>query len=139
MDRTMARAHAMKLIYEWEMGGDGGEETRLNLLEVKPGECEADFMNRMFEGVVANVDAIDARLKPFLRGWTIDRVTRVDLAILRLAAHELMLGETPRSVVINEAVELANQYSTEKAGGFINGVLGNLGRSLDADAAPDEA
>lgn len=139
MDRTMARAHAMKLIYEWEMGGDGGEETRLNLLEVKPNEREADFMNRMFDGVVANVGAIDARLTPFLKGWTIDRVTRVDLAILRLAAHELMLGETPRSVVINEAVELANQYSTEKAGGFINGVLGNLGRSLDAVAAPDEA
>ena len=135
----MARAHAMKLIYEWEMGGDGGEETRLNLLEVKPNEREADFMNRMFDGVVANVDAIDARLTPFLKGWTIDRVTRVDLAILRLAAHELMLGETPRSVVINEAVELANQYSTEKAGGFINGVLGNLGRSLDAAAAADEA
>ena len=135
----MARAHAMKLIYEWEMGGDGGEETRLNLLEVKPNEKYADFMNRMFEGVVANVDAIDAQLKPFLRGWTIDRVTRVDLAILRLATHELMLGETPRSVVINEAVELANQYSTDKAGGFINGVLGNLGRSLDVDAASGEA
>ena len=139
MDRTTARAHAMKLIYEWEMGGDGGEDTRRNLLEVKPDEKYADFMNRMFEGVVANVDAIDARLTPFLKGWTIDRVTRVDLAILRLATHELMLGKTPRSVVINEAVELANQYSTDKAGGFINGVLGNLGRSLDEDAAPDEA
>lgn len=139
MDRTTARAHAMKLIYEWEMGGDGGEDTRLNLLEVRPDEKYADFMNRMFEGVVANVDAIDARLTPFLKGWTIDRVTRVDLAILRLATHELMLGKTPRSVVINEAVELANQYSTDKAGSFINGVLGNLGRSLDEDTAPDEA
>ena len=57
MDRTTARAHAMKLIYEWEMGGDGGEETRLNLLEVKPNERESDFMNRLFEGVVDNVDA----------------------------------------------------------------------------------
>ena len=140
MDRTMARAHAMKLIYEWEMGGDGGEETRLNLLEVKPNEREADYMNRMFEGVVANVQAIDARLTPFLKGWSIDRVTRVDLAILRLGAHELMLGETPKGVVINEAVELANQYSTEKAGGFVNGVLGNLGRALDeAKAAQDDA
>ena len=139
MDRTTARAHAMKLIYEWEMGGDGGEDTRLNLLEVRPDEKYADFMNRMFEGVVANVDAIDARLTPLLKGWTIDRVTRVDLAILRLATHELMLGKTPRSVVINEAVELANQYSTDKAGSFINGVLGNLGRSLDEDAAPGEA
>ena len=140
MDRTMARAHAMKLIYEWEMGGDGGEETRLNLLEVKPNEREADYMNRMFDGVVANVQAIDAKLTPFLKGWSIDRVTRVDLAILRLGAHELMLGETPKGVVINEAVELANQYSTDKAGGFVNGVLGNLGRALDeAKAVQDEA
>ncbi|MBR2798488.1 MAG: transcription antitermination factor NusB [Clostridia bacterium] len=136
MDRTMARAHAMKLIYEWEMGGDGGEETRLNLLEVKPNEREADFMNRMFDGVVANVQAIDARLTPFLKGWSIDRVTRVDLAILRLGAYELMLGETPKGVVINEAVELANQYSTDKAGGFVNGVLGNLGRAVDEAEAP---
>lgn len=134
----MARAHAMKLIYEWEMGGDGGEETRLNLLEVRPDEKYADFMNRMFEGVVANVEAIDAKLTPFLKGWTLDRVTRVDLAILRLAACELMLGETPTGVVINEAVELANQYSTDKAGGFINGVLGNLGRSMDGDGAAPE-
>ena len=140
MDRTMARAHAMKLIYEWEMGGDGGEETRLNLLEVKPNERESDFMNRLFEGVVDNVNAIDGRLAPFLKGWTIDRVTRVDLAILRLATYELMLGGTPRSVVINEAVELANQYSTDKAGGFINGVLGNLGRALEAETSkPEEA
>ena len=140
MDRTMARAHAMKLIYEWEMGGDGGEETRLNLLEVKPNERESDFMNRLFEGVVDNVDAIDGRLAPFLKGWTIDRVTRVDLAILRLATYELVQGDTPHSVVINEAVELANQYSTDKAGGFINGVLGNLGRALEAEASkPEEA
>ena len=140
MDRKTARAQAMKLIYEWEMGGDGGEETRLNLLEVKPDEWEADFMNRMFDGVVANVQAIDAKLTPFLKGWSIDRVTRVDLAILRLGAHELMLGETPKGVVINEAVELANQYSTDKAGGFVNGVLGNLGRALDeAKAAQDDA
>ena len=134
MDRTMARAHAMKLIYEWEMGGDGGEETRLNLLEVKPNETESDFMTRRNDELLAQINAIDARLTPFLKGWTIDRVTRVDLAILRLATHELMLGKTPRSVVINEAVELANQYSTDKAGGFINGVLGNLGRALEAEA-----
>ena len=135
MDRTVARAHAMKLIYEWEMGGDGGEETRVNLLEVTPNEREADFMNRMFEGVRDNATDIDARLAPFLRGWTIERLTRVDLAILRLATYELMLGETSTSVVINEAVELANQFSTDKAGGFINGVLGSLARDMEEKAA----
>lgn len=131
----MARAHAMKLIYEWEMGGDGGEETRLNLLEVTPKEREADFMNRMFDGVVANVADIDGRLTPFLKGWTLERLTRVDLAILRLAVYELTLGETPTGVVINEAVELANQYSTDKAGAFVNGVLGNLARAMEDGAS----
>ena len=131
MERTVARAHAMKLIYEWEMGGDGGEETRLNLLEVAPNEHESDFMNRLFEGVVANAEKIDQSLAPYLRGWTLDRLTRVDLAILRLATWELMQGETPHGVVINEAVELANQYSTDKAGAFVNGVLGSMGRDMD--------
>ena len=130
MDRKTARAQAMKLIYEWEMGGDGGEETRLELLEIEPGESETEFMNAMLEGVQRDAEAIDEKLSKFLRGWTIDRITRVDLAILRLAAYELMNTKTPEGVVINEAVELANQYSTDKAGAFINGVLGNLARSL---------
>ena len=128
MDRKIARAHAMKLIYEWEMGGDGGEETRLNLLGVAPGERESEYMNRMFEGVVANAEELDASIAGHLRGWTIERVSKVDLAILRLGAYELKLGEVPVGIVINEAVELANQFSADKAGAFINGVLGNLSR-----------
>ena len=128
MDRKIARAHAMKLIYEWEMGGDGGEETRLNLLGVAPGERESEYMNRMFEGVVANAEELDASIASHPRGWTIERVSKVDLAILRLGAYELKLGEVPAGIVINEAVEMANQFSADKAGAFINGVLGNLSR-----------
>ena len=130
MDRKTARAQAMKLIYEWEMGGDGGEDTRLELLEIQPGEMESDFMNQLVEGVQQNADRIDETLTQFVRGWSLDRVTRVDLAILRLAVYELLFNKMPEGVVINEAVELANQYSTDKAGGFINGVLGNLARSV---------
>lgn len=130
MERKTARAHAMKLIYEWEMGGEGGEDTRMNLLGVEPGENEIAFMNRMFDGVVAHIDEIDAKIAEFARGWTIERIMRVDLAILRLGTYELLLGEVPAGVAINEAVELANAYSTDKAGNFINGVLGNISRSL---------
>lgn len=132
MDRKTARAHAMKLIYEWEMGGEGGEDTKLNLLEVDPGEAETDFMNRMYEGVIGAQEEIDEKLSVYLRNWTIDRLDRVDLAILRLGAYELMLGEIAQGIIINEAVELAKTYSSEKAGAFINGVLGNLGRALNA-------
>lgn len=129
MDRKTARTHAMKLVYEWEMGGDGGEDTRLGLLEVSPGERESEYMNRMVEGVMANAEAIDAKISEFSRGWSIDRITRVDLAILRLGTYELMLGKDSAGVIINEAVELANEFSTDKAGAFINGVLGNISRS----------
>ena len=129
MDRKIARAHAMKLVYEWEMGGDGGEETRMYLLGVEPGEQESEYMNRMFEGVVANEEKLDQQISKHLRGWTVERLSRVDLAILRLGAYELMMGEIPAGVVINEAVELANQFSTDKAGAFINGVLGSLSRA----------
>ena len=128
MDRKTARAHAMKLIYEWEMGGDGGEDTRIELLGVEPGENETEYMNGMYDGVVSNRDEIDRQISDHLRGWTIDRLSRVDLAILRLGVYELMLKETAAGIVINEAVELANQYSTEKAGAFINGVLGSISR-----------
>ena len=120
----------MKLIYEWEMGGDGGEDTRLGLLEVAPEERESEYMNGMFNGVVSNVEEIDARISEFSRGWSLERITRVDLAILRLGTYELMLDKDPAGVIINEAVELANAFSTDKAGAFINGVLGNISRSM---------
>ena len=132
MDRKIARAHAMKLIYEWEMGGDGGEDTRINLLGVEPTENEADYMNRMVSGVISKAEELDQQISAHLRSWSIERITKVDLAILRLAAYELMLGEVPAGVAINEAVELANQYSTDKAGSFINGVLGSLSRAEQA-------
>ena len=130
MDRRTARAHAMKLIYEWEMGGEGGEDTRLNLLGVQPDEQESEYMNRMYDGVVAHREEIDGKIAEFARGWSIDRIVRVDLAILRLGTYELMLGEIPAGVVISEAVTLANTYSTDKAGTFINGVLGSIARSI---------
>ena len=130
MDKSTARAQAMKLVYEWEMGGDGGEETRIELLEVKPGEAGESFMNSLAEGVMQRADELDERIAPFLHGWTLNRLTRVDHAILRVAAYELLHTTTPVSIVINEAVELANLFSTDKAGSFINGVLGSLARSM---------
>ena len=130
MNRVTARTHAMKLIYEWEMGGEGGEDTRIDLLGVQPGEEESAFMERMFSGVVENAAEIDRRIEENARGWKLERISRVDLAILRLATCELMQGKTPQAVVINEAVEMARQYSGEKSPQFVHGVRGSLSRSL---------
>ena len=130
MNRVTARTHAMKLIYEWEMGGEGGEDTRIDLLGVQPGEEESAFMERMFNGVVETSPSSTAAIEGNARGWTLERISRVDLAILRLAAYELSLGRTPEAVIVNEAVEMARQYSGEKSPQFIHGVLGSISRSM---------
>ena len=129
MDRKTARAHAMKLIYEWEMGGDGGEDTRLNLLEIQPDDENKPYVDELVAGVQAHADEVDRLISAHAIGWSLERITRVDLAILRLAAYEMKFGGTPSAVAIDEAVEMAKKYSTEKAGTFINGVLGAIMRS----------
>ena len=128
MTRTTARAQTMKLIYEWEMGGDGGDDTRFGLLEVRPDEEETDYMNATFAGVVENVDRLDEIIGRYTKGWTPERLNRVDLAILRLGAYELMYGQENSAVVLSEAVNLANTYSGEKSSAFVNGVLGSIAR-----------
>ena len=128
MDRITARENAMKLVYEWEMGGVGGEETESGLLEVQTDEPERDFMRALAEGTCAHAADLDAQIAGYLRGWTIQRLSRVDLAILRLAVYELTEVGQPAAVVISSAVELAKRYSGEKAGALVNGVLGNLAR-----------
>jgi N utilization substance protein B len=128
MNRTQARAAAMKLVYEWEMGGDGGDDTCRELLEIKPGEDEAEYMQAVFEGVRDNRAALDERIERFAHGWKLDRLSKVDLAILRVAAYELSQGKEPGGAVIQEAVQLSEKYSTDKASSFVNGVLGAMAR-----------
>ncbi|MBQ3079130.1 MAG: transcription antitermination factor NusB [Clostridia bacterium] len=132
MKRSDARVRAMQLVYEWEMGGDGGEDTKLGMLEIQPDESEAGYVDQLVEGVKNNVQAIDEKIAKYAIGWTIDRITRVDLSILRVAAYEMLYENLPHGIGINEAVEIANTFSTEKAGTFINGVLGSIMRGEKA-------
>ena len=129
MNRTQARAAAMKLVYEWEMGGDGGEDTCRELLEIQPGEDEIEYMQALFDGVHDHVAALDEKIQRFAHGWKLDRLSKVDLAILRVAAYELGEAKEPAGAVIQEAVQLTEKYSGDKAGAFVNGVLGAMARS----------
>ena len=130
MNSSTARINAMKLVYENEMGGNGGEDTFAGILELKPGESGKEYMLKLYDGVCANKEALDARLSEHLRGWTLERISKVDLAILRVAAFEILNKLVKPAIAINEAVEMANHYSSDRAGAFINGVLGNLNREM---------
>ena len=129
MNKTEARAAAMKLIYEWDMGGDGGDGTLSGILELTPDEAEYKTMRVLADFAQQHVERIDKNIEKHAIGWKLDRLMRVDLAILRVAVAEMLMGKEPAPVIINEAIELSHVYSTDKAPAFINGVLGNMSRA----------
>lgn len=86
-----------------------------------------DYIVRAVDGTVEHISDIDKIISENLKGWTIERLNKVDLAILRLAVYEMLYDdETPDGIVINEAVEIAKKYSSDQAPGFINGILGKI-------------
>ena len=116
---------------------EGMKEIPLEGAEPEQEEAAADpvyeedlaFIQSIVEGVRSRADELDERISGFLRDWSLARVAKVDLDILRLAFYELLyLKDTPETVVINEAVEMAKRFSTDKSGAFVNGVLGALSR-----------
>ncbi len=98
--------------------------------ESKPLKPEViHFAERLVCGVAENLESIDQELKSFSTNWALDRMARVDLAILRLASFELVYcPDVPLNVVINEAIELGKRFGTEESPAFINGVLDHLAK-----------
>lgn len=127
--RTQSRDVALKLIYERELGGEGGETTITELMELDTGKLDMAYIATVVDGVFAKLEEIDEKIASHLRGWTIKRLARVDLSIMRLAVYEMLyMDDIPAAASINEALEMSHVYSTEKAAPLINGVLGAIGR-----------
>ncbi len=82
--------------------------------------------------IIENISELDETISTYLKKWTIDRLPSVDRAILRVAAYELLFcDDIPIGATINEAVEIAKEYGTEKSSGYINGVLSSIAKSID--------
>lgn len=136
--RRRGRERALGLLYEAESKGETAAEV-LGGLPVLPERYAAE----LFEGVMANEERIDALVGEKARSWSVKRMPVVDRQLLRLATFELMSRpDIPYAVVIDEAVELAKEYSTEDSSRFVNGILSALGRELRPGEAlqrpPDE-
>jgi N utilization substance protein B len=86
-----------------------------------------EHVRELVNGVTEHKAAIDDMLQHYLTGWQVDRLSRVDRQILRLACFELVFrDDVPPKAAINEAIELAKHFGTEESGKFVNGVLGRL-------------
>ena len=134
MARKSARAAAVQLVFENMLGGEGGEETLRGLIEFTPEDDDQQYINSIVSGVEQNAEALDASIEKCLKGWTLDRIAKVDLAVLRVAAWELCYAkETPDAVIINEAVAVAQKFDSPTAGKFVNGVLATLLTARNAE------
>jgi N utilization substance protein B len=90
-----------------------------------------DFATRLASRTLANLELLDERIRSRAEHWRISRMAVVDRNILRLAVYEFLYEPTPRTVAINEALEIARRFSTYEATQFINGILDAIKRDLD--------
>ncbi len=147
MARTTARAAVMQMIFETLAGGEGGEQTLQMVYEAlrkegvpgvdvvkdnEPGEADRAYISRVLDGVLEHLDDLDEKIAAHAKGWSIERMAKVDLTILRLAAWEILYDDSvPGNVAISEAVNLAGRYSEPAGSRFINGILGAILREKE--------
>lgn len=126
MTRKKEREQAFCLIFEKSFRDESCEEIISLAKDIRDFEI-TDYISLVFTGVYDNLEKIDDIISSYLKSWTINRIQKTDLALLRLGIYELLFcDDIPESVTINEIVELAKTYSEEKNSSYINGVLGSV-------------
>lgn len=130
MTRKQAREEAFILIFEKEFNDNSVEdilETAAEARDLVPD----DYINRVFKGVYDSLGELDSLISESLVGWSITRISKTALCIMRLAIFEMKyIEEIPVSVSINEAVELCKKYATENDASFVNGILSTVAKAL---------
>ena len=126
MTRMEAREEAFILIFEKYFNQSSLDEILECAIEARDIEPD-DYIRKVLFGVYENVEQIDDILAKYSVGWSIKRISKTTLAILRLALYEIKyIDEIPVSVSINEAVELAKKYATKDDASFLNGILASV-------------
>ena len=149
MSRITARAAAMQLIYEKLSGGQGGEETLQMVYDElrcdgvpgvesvgknEPNQEDRGYITRVLEGVLNHRYLLDEKIEKAAQGWALDRMSMVDLTIMRLAVWEMIFEkDIPGNVSIAEALELTERYSDPEDKKFVNGVLGTILREMESN------
>ncbi len=128
--RRIARENAFIRLFSIALGGDAPDVHKDDWTPEEEYRLDA-YMEALLQNCLHHQAELDAVIFPKLKGWTIERLPKVSLQLLRLATAEMLYGEEDMdSVAINEAVELAKKYGDEGDYQFINGILGNISREL---------
>jgi N utilization substance protein B len=148
--RRKGRILAFQALFSWDIryNQTGNASIPEGLLDFSwadgdvPGNAPIDektaaFSRLLVTGTVENILNVDSMIQKHLVNWELSRLNRVDLAILRISVYTLMFqGETPPSVVIDEAVEISREYGSDDSYRFVNGVLDSVRKALSGEAVP---
>lgn len=127
--RRRAREAALGVLFQMDLGKLSLDDALDTVRGADWAPDDWTLVETLARGTRAHLAEIDAVIAGVAEHWTLERMATVDRNILRMAIYEMVSTSTPVGVVINEAVELAKQYSTEESGRFVNGLLGRLVRS----------
>jgi N utilization substance protein B len=131
------------MLYQWEVGRLAPEEALARHSEIEQDGLALSGPSRRFaealvEGTIANLGTIDAHIEAQAQHWRLERMAVIDRLILRIAVYEFLYRpDTPRAVVIDEAIELARTFSERDAVRFVNGVLDGIHHAMAAGGTTD--
>src|SRR5881409_1363969 len=141
--RRKARECALQMLFAADVSGTRADElVRIYWTELGDADVEEsarEFATRLATGTLSHLQELDERIRSRAEHWRISRMAVVDRNILRLAVYEFLFEPTPRTVAINEALEIARRFSTYEATQFINGILDAIKRDLDEESPETEA
>ena len=127
MTRTDARELLMQMLYSMKIQNDYSEAVKNEFIKEKKLGSQKEYFDRMFGLIVEHSDEIDQKYEALETGWKLNRLSGVDYAIIQVAMAEILYADDiAKGVAINEAVELAKKFSSDKSAGFINAVLAKI-------------
>lgn len=128
MNRKMARETIMQTYFQMDIQDVFEKEIGKELLDdIIESDRESGYISKMIDIITDRKDILDKTIEENLKNWSINRISKIDLSILRVAIGEILfIEDIPINVSINEAIELAKKYGTESSPNFINGILGSL-------------
>ena len=139
MSRKVARELAFQILFQVDVGKHNWQEVLSRSLseETNLSEKSREFLAILVTGAMEHRQEIDDEIAKFARDWTVARLANTDRNILRMALFELnYLSDIPTGATVNEAVELAKRYGDVDSGKFVNGILGEIARSVVTSPAP---
>ena len=122
--RRIIREKALQILYAYEMNHEGHKATMLSLLEDVDDKSDKEFANELITRVIKHSSELDSKIQERVANWEMNRIALIDKVLLRIGICELLyFPDIPPKVSINESIEIAKEYSTERSGKFINGIL----------------